>query len=65
MSRKKQAKAAKRKSNFRLFKLFLLMVILALVAAYIQGMIPASVIDRIVSFFSSAKNSLTNNMALL
>jgi hypothetical protein len=65
MSRKKRAKDAKRKSNFRLFKLFLLMVILALVAAYIQGLIPVSVIDRIVSFFNSAKNSLTNNMAQL
>ena len=63
MNRKKREKAAKRKSSFRRFKLFLLMVILALVAAYIQGLIPPSVIDRIVAFFSSAKASLLNNTA--
>jgi len=63
MSRKKREKAAKRKGNFRLIKMTIVLVILALVAAYIQGLIPVSVIDRIVAFFSSAKTSLLNNMA--
>jgi hypothetical protein len=65
MSKKKKAKAAKRKSKFRLLKMVFVLVILAIVMAYIQGIIPVSVIDRIVSFFSTAKTSLMNNMALL
>jgi len=63
MNRKKREKEAKRKSKFRCFKLFVLMVVLALIAAYIKGLIPASVIDRIVAFISSAKTSLFNNTA--
>ncbi|MHC4203770.1 MAG: hypothetical protein ACYSTT_03915 [Planctomycetota bacterium] len=65
MSKKKKAKAAKRKRKFRLLKMTLVLVIVAIVLAYIQGIIPVSVIDRIVSFFSTAKTSLSNNMALL
>jgi len=41
------------------------LVILVIVLAYIQGLIPVSVIDRIVVFFSSAKTSLLNNTAQL
>ena len=65
MSRKKRTKDTKRKSNFRLLKMAFVLVILAIIAAYIQGLIPVSVINRIVSFFNSAKTSLMNNMALL
>jgi len=65
MSRKKREKTAKRKSNFRLIKMTFVLVILVIVLAYIQGLIPVSVIDRIVVFFSSAKTSLLNNTAQL
>ncbi len=66
MSKKKRAKDAKRKSsNFRLLKMAFVLVILAIIAAYIQGLIPVSVIDRIIAFFSSAKTSLLNNTAQL
>lgn len=65
MSSKKKSKDTKRKSKFRLLKMIFILVILAIALAYIQGIIPVSVIDRIVSFFSSAKTSLFNNMALL
>lgn len=65
MSRKKREKDAKRKSKFRLFKLFLLMVILAIIAAYIEGLIPASVISRIGALINSAKASILNHTAML
>jgi len=65
MSSKKKSKDTKRKSKFRLLKMIFILVILAIALAYIQGIIPVSVIDRIVSFLSSAKTSLFNNMALL
>ena len=64
MSRRKEKEAKRKKSNQR-FKLFFLMVIVLLAAAYWKGMIPPSVIDRIIAFFSSAKTSLMNHMAQL